>query len=88
MEFKLRIKKEARKELDRVPINIRRRIEEKIAELVTDPKGYGDKMNGFESRYKFRQGNYRVIYEVDDDQVIVIIVKIGTRGDVYKAGGG
>ena len=41
-------------------------------------------MVGYEDRYKFRQGSYRVIYEVMEREVTVEVIKIGSRGDVYK----
>ena len=58
----------------------------KIQRLSVNPIGEseGGPMVGYEDRYKFRQGSYRVIYEVMEREVTVEVIKIGSRGDVYK----
>ena len=69
---------------------MQRNIGEKIQELTNDPRKlvWVEKMAGFDSRYRFPAGSFRVIFEIEDGVLLVIIVKIGSRGDVYKAGGG
>lgn len=80
MSFKVSIKNKARKALEKIhPAGIRLAIEQKIRDLANDPKSQGTKMEGLDEHYRFRQGDYRVIYNVDDDEV-----KVGPRGDVYK----
>ena len=85
-QFKVRIKKKAQKVLDKIPAAIREKIDKKIKSLKSDPIGAaeGGPMEGYEDRYKFRQGGWRVIYEVDEDDVTVEVIKVGSRGDVYK----
>lgn len=85
MSYTVSIKNKARKALEKIhPVGIRQAIEQKIHNLVNDPKAQGIKMEGLDDHYRFRQGDYRVIYNVDDDEVKVVVVKVGTRGDVYK----
>lgn len=47
------------------------------------PRG-SEKLAGYEDRYRVRQGNYRIVYLVDDDASVITIYKIGHRKDVYR----
>ncbi len=63
----------------------RRRIVERIGALAHDPRPRGcEKLAGRNDRLRIRQGDYRVIYAVDDGKRVVTIVKIGHRKDVYR----
>lgn len=84
-KFKVKIKKKARKSLDGIPKDIKDKIDEKIKRLADDPWRESEgKMEGYDNRHKFRQGGWRVIYEIDDDEVKVDVIKIDRRGQVYK----
>jgi len=88
--YQVKIKKDAQKVLDKLPPKVQRNISERIHELADDPRKlvWVEKMAGFDSRYRFPAGSFRVIFEIEDEELLVIVVKIGSRGDVYKAGGG
>ena len=61
------------------------KIKKKIEELGSNlPSPNITKMKGKNSFHKIRSGDYRIIYEIHDDKVIILIVKIGHRKDVYK----
>ncbi|HET6546286.1 MAG TPA: type II toxin-antitoxin system RelE/ParE family toxin [Rhodanobacteraceae bacterium] len=82
--FELRIKRSVAKDLSRLPKADNRRIVARIRALAEDPRPQGcEKLAGRES-YRIRQGNYRVVYTIDDDRVIVEVVRVGHRGDVYR----
>lgn len=82
--YRLLIKPSAGKEIDGLPRPDRRRIVAKIASLSRDPRPPGcEKLVGYD-RYRLRQGNYRILYEIQDSDLIVIVVKIGHRRDVYR----
>ncbi len=82
--YKIFIKPSAKKELESLPRNDLSKIVEKIKNLSSDPRPHGaEKLSG-EDKYRIRQGNYRIVYSIEDDKLIVIIVKIGHRRDVYK----
>ena len=82
--YELLIKRSAAKELEALPTPYRRRIAAKISHLSTEPRPVGaEKLSG-EDKYRVRQGDYRVLYEVDDRAKTVTIVRIGHRGDVYR----
>ncbi len=88
--YRVKIKKDAQKVLDKLPAKVQRNIKDKISEFTKEPRKLSgvEKMGGFDSRYRFPAGSFRVIFEIEDDELIVTVIKIGSRGDVYKAGGG
>ncbi len=82
--YSLRIKPSAAKELETVPRKDRRRIVQKIGGLASEPRPSGaEKLSGHD-KYRLRQGDYRVLYSVADQDRIVVVVKIGHRGEVYR----
>ncbi|MGH7624844.1 MAG: type II toxin-antitoxin system RelE family toxin [Gemmatimonadaceae bacterium] len=82
--YNLEIKRSAAKELGQVPPKDRRRIVTRIQTLAQDPRPPGaEKLSGQE-RYLLRQGDYRILYEIEDDILRVMVVKIGHRRDVYR----
>jgi mRNA interferase RelE/StbE len=84
--YKLSIKPSAGKELEAIGSKVDRiRIVAKIAALAANPRPHGsEKLAGYDDRYRIRQGNYRVVYEIDDDASHVTIYKIGHRREVYR----
>jgi len=82
--YKVFIKPSAKKELESLPQNDLKKIVEKIKNLAIDPRNYGAEKLSVEDKYRIRQGNYRIVYSIEDDKLIVIVVKIGHRRDVYK----
>ncbi len=60
-------------------------IKKKIEDLGCNlPDPNTTKMKGNNSFHKIRSGNYRIIYEIHDDRLVILIVKVGHRKDVYK----
>ena len=82
--YKLQIKPSAVKELGALPPKDRRRIVAKIRRLSTEPRPSGsEKLSGHEL-YRVRQGNYRILYAITDADLVLVVVKIGHRSDVYR----
>lgn len=81
IEFRPAVLKSLRKSPKRDLIRIKKKIEE-LATDLPDPKT--TKMKGDNSFHKFRSGNYRIIYEIHNDRLAILVVKIGHRKDVYK----
>ena len=82
--YKLLIKRSAAKELEQLPPKVRRRVASKIEGLANAPRPSGvEKVSGQE-KYRVRQGDYRVLYAIDDNAHTVTVVKIGHRRDVYR----
>ena len=84
--YKLPVKSSAAKEIEAVDSkDDRLRIVEKIGTLQTNRRPYGsEKLTGYDDRYRLRQGDYRIVYLIDDTRREVIIFKVGHRRDVYR----
>lgn len=84
--YKLRIKKSAAKELEAIARKSdRQRVAKRIEGLADDPRPPGCKKLSGSERYRIRQGSYRVIYAIEEDELVVYVIKIGDRKNVYKA---
>jgi len=84
--YSLYIKPSAGKELEAVGAKPdRHRIIAKIQALAQEPRPRGsEKLAGYDDRYRIRQGNYRIVYLIDDRTSVVTIFKIGHRREVYR----
>jgi len=70
--------------LEALPKADRLRVVERITTLAENPRPMGcEKLSGGE-KYRMRQGVYRILYEIHDDMVTVVVVKIGHRREVYR----
>ncbi|HWQ68516.1 MAG TPA: type II toxin-antitoxin system RelE/ParE family toxin [Patescibacteria group bacterium] len=83
-KFSLVFKKSVAKDLREIPKKDVSRLLKCFGALAEDPRGKGcEKLSGQE-RYRLRQGLYRIVYEIRDDVLLVIVVKVGHRRDVYR----
>jgi mRNA interferase RelE/StbE len=83
--YRIRIKKSARKELEAIDSRTdRRRIVERIASLALDPRPRGSSKLSGQERYRIRQGRYRILYTIEDDLLVIYVIKVGDRKNVYK----
>jgi len=83
-DYSVFFKESVRKDLDSIPGNDLRRIMERIADLAANPRPAGcEKLSGQE-KYRIRQGNYRIIYSIQDTELTVWVVKVGHRREVYR----
>jgi mRNA interferase RelE/StbE len=74
----------ARKQLDKLPNAIATRIEDKMMELEQDSRPPGCKKLKGREAYRIRIGDYRVIYEINDGRLVVTVITIGHRREVYE----
>lgn len=82
--YSIFLKDSVRKDLDSIPSNYLQRIMERIAALTENPRPFGcEKLSGQE-KYRIRQGDYRIIYSIQDSQLTVWVVKVGHRREVYR----
>lgn len=85
MQYLLTYKKSVEKELRRLPKKTLQVIAKKILDLALQPRPTGSiKMQGSLNLYRIRQGDYRVIYSINDTTVTVLVVKVGHRKDIYE----
>jgi mRNA interferase RelE/StbE len=82
--YSVHIRRSAAKELEAVPLKDRTRLIKRIQGLAREPRPPGcEKLSG-EEKYRLRQGDYRILYEIVDQRLIVTVVRIGNRRDVYR----
>jgi mRNA interferase RelE/StbE len=82
--YELAFRKSVAKDLRELPKADVKRILQRIRSLADDPRPPGcEKLSGQE-RYRLRQGVYRIVYEIDDIVLIVLVVRIAHRRDVYR----
>lgn len=80
--YQIIIKKPAKKFIDRLPQNEKRRIVEAIERL---PEGSDIKrMQGHEGLYRLRVGDYRILYTIDNGALVICIIAAGNRGQIYN----
>ena len=85
MRYNIEVKRSAAKVLKKIPKADQKRITKKIDSLATQlPSPKITKMKGNNPFHKIRVGDYRVIYEIQDDILLLLIIKIGHRKDIYK----
>ena len=83
--YELVFRKSVAKDLRVIPKQDVKRIMQRIRSLADDPRPAGcEKLSGQE-RYRVRQGVYRIIYEIEDDRLTVLVVKVGHRRGVYRS---
>ena len=74
-----------KKELRRIASKERQLVTERILSLANNPRPHGvTKLQGSEKLYRIRQGDYRVIYAIEDKIVTIEVIKVGHRKDVYE----
>lgn len=82
--YKIIIRRSAEKEIEKLAKVDRRRIIKRIQDLGSNPRPTGVKKLSGEEKYRIRQGNYRILYEVHDTIVTIVVVKVADRKNVYR----
>jgi mRNA interferase RelE/StbE len=85
-EYRLLLKASAAKEIEVLGTKAdRQRVIQRIRALGSDPRAQGsEKLAGYDDRYRVRQGQYRIVYLIDDKRHEVTVFKIAHRKDVYR----
>ena len=85
-KYKIKVSSTAEKRLKKIPKKDMPRLVAAIQSLSYDPYPEGcRKLMGEKATYRIRQGHYRIIYEVKNKELIILILKLGHRKDIYKA---
>ena len=83
-EYKIFFKKSVEKDFKVIPQKDLKKILDRIETLAENPRPSGcEKLTG-QQRYRLRQGRYRILYSVQDDELTVWVVKVGHRKDIYR----
>ncbi|MDH5513878.1 MAG: type II toxin-antitoxin system RelE/ParE family toxin [Gammaproteobacteria bacterium] len=84
-KYKVSIKRSAVKEIEAIPQKKeRQRIIRRIGQLANNPRPPGSKKLSGNDKYRIRQGSIRIVYSIQDTELIVVVVKVGHRKDVYR----
>ena len=85
LRYEVILSPKAEKQLDALPKPIQRRIAEAAEGLETNPRPHGvKKLEGADNLWRIRVGDYRLVYTIEDDRLIVLVVKIGHRREIYR----
>ena len=84
--YRIVFRKSVAKDLRRIPKKDVTRILRRIDALADEPRPAGAEKLSEQERYRVRQGVYRILYEIADDELIVTVVKVGHRREVYRRG--
>jgi mRNA interferase RelE/StbE len=89
MTYEVRITPAALKQLAHLPKSVQPRIDIHLLALAEDPRPPGSKkLAGGLDLYRIRVGDYRVLYQIQDAHLLVLIIKIGQRGGIYRGHAG
>jgi mRNA interferase RelE/StbE len=83
-KYKITFKKSVSKDLKFVPKSDVKKILLKVDSLAVNPRREGAVKLSGQEMYRIRQGLYRIIYEIRDSELVIQVIKIGHRSDVYK----
>jgi mRNA interferase RelE/StbE len=84
MTYKISILRRAQKQLAKIPASDYKKVKQAILDLARDPRPTGSKKLKGRPAWRIRQGNFRVIYEILDNQLMVIVLEVGNRRNIYK----
>lgn len=84
--YKIIFKKEAAKSLQKLPRNVTKTIREKLESIASKPYAEHPNAKKLQGRdgYRLRVGDWRVIYEIQNDQLVILVLRVAPRGKVYR----
>lgn len=79
------VERQAEKTLRRLPKEVLSRVDRLLMSLAEEPLPAGcKKLRGYENLYRLRAGDWRLIYAIEDDQLVVLIIEVAPRGEAYR----
>ncbi len=83
--YRIQIVRSAQKDIRGLPGTVRNRVVIKIYQLAQTPRPSGcEKLKGSKSSYRIRIGDYRVVYRIKEEMILIEVLRAGHRRDVYK----
>ncbi len=85
--YRVEFTKSAKKEFDKIPTKMQDKMVEALSLLAQNP--YSEllkvkKLKGAEALYRIRLGDYRIVYEIRNGQLVILVIKIGHRREIYR----
>jgi mRNA interferase RelE/StbE len=85
LSYTIEFSSTAERQFKKLSVQHQKRLTPKINALAENPRPSGmKKLEGEDDLYRVRVGDYRIIYQIQDDKLIVLVVKIGDRKEIYK----
>jgi mRNA interferase RelE/StbE len=84
-EYRITIRKSAVRELEDIPQRDLQRVVKRVRSLAKDPRPHGSQKLSGKEQYRIRQGDYRIVYSVEDKDSLIDIVKVGHRREIYRS---
>ncbi len=85
MNYQIQLSRSAERQLERFSPELRQRISSHITVLREEPRPFGSiRVKGRKDAFRIRVGDYRILYEVQDELLLVLVLKIAHRSDVYR----
>ena len=85
MSYTVQLAPAAKRQLRKLDRSIQERVVRRLDKLEKDPRPPGvEKMEGDESTYRIRLGEYRIVYEIRDKVLVVLVLKVGHRREIYR----
>ena len=85
MLYQIEFSRQADRQFRNLPSQIQQRLKPRIDSLAATPRPHGsEKLSGADQLYRIRVGDYRIVYAVEDDRLLVLVVKVGHRREVYR----
>jgi mRNA interferase RelE/StbE len=83
--YRLEFTPSADRQFRKLPVQLQARLKPHIDALIQNPRPSGiEKLKGEDNAYRLRVGDYRILYEVHDKVLLVLVVKVGHRREVYR----
>jgi mRNA interferase RelE/StbE len=83
--YQVIITRQAEKLLRRLPKDLLKRFDRAILELAHNPRPVGcKKLVGYENLYRIREGDWRIIYAIEDERLVVLVLEVASRGSAYR----
>jgi mRNA interferase RelE/StbE len=87
MTYQVTVPKAIRKQIDALPLEILNRVAEIIQDLAVNPRPDGvTKLKGTDRTYRIRVGDYRIVYDIYDKDLVVVLIRCQHRREVYRNG--
>ena len=83
-KYSIFFRKSVKSDFKNIPKRDLQRIMQRISGFAEDPRPHGSEKLSGQERYRVRQGRYRIIYSIQDEELTVWVVKVGHRKDVYR----
>jgi mRNA interferase RelE/StbE len=85
VSYRVIVKPSAERAVERLPLAVATRVVAALTALAEDPRPHGcTKMQGAPNLWRIRTGDYRIVYEIDDRAIVIVVLRVAHRKDVYR----